>query len=357
MKPNKYEYIDSLRGVAVLMVVFVHVILSSSEIWKYYPELLQVSMQRWIHCIQLFFIVSAFTLTISYQNRLTEKHATRNFIIRRFFRIAPMYYLAVIYFTFAVFIGFDFSNLDFSKFEPKGFISSVLFLNGLFPAWINSYVPGGWTITVECMFYFFMPFICKYINNLNRSLLFVLVTLLLSTLVNSLLAGTSFDKFDFLYYYFPNQLPVFALGILTYWLIKEDLSNIKPLYGLFAVIVLMFYCYISIPAHILDTIVFVLLILVLNKHPFRALSNKILSSIGECSFSMYLIHFAILNIMVDRMNIRNIISVTNGATAIIDILLFYLVVGGGAYLIARLTYKFIEVPGQSLGRKLIKRLG
>lgn len=44
--------------------------------------------------VALFFIVSAFTLFLSYDNRKEERHPTRNFFIRRFFRLAPMAFLS-----------------------------------------------------------------------------------------------------------------------------------------------------------------------------------------------------------------------------------------------------------------------
>ncbi|MFR9166743.1 MAG: acyltransferase family protein [Dysgonomonas sp.] len=355
MEPKKYEYIDSLRGIAVIFVVGVHVTLMNPSLWDFFPEFMQLTMQHWIHCIQLFFIVSAFTLTISYHNRINEPHATRNFIIRRFFRIAPMYYLAIIYFTFAIFLGFNLSQINWADLPVKGLISSFLFMNGLFPAWINSYVPGGWTITVEFMFYFTMPIICRYINNLNKSIVFVLATLLFSTLLNTLLAGSSFDKFDFLYYYFPNQLPIFAMGILAYWLINESIYNIKTSTALFLTTVFAFYCFISFPLHFVDTIVFLLLILILNKKPYKLFSNKILAIIGKYSFSLYLIHFAILKILAEK-KIDKIFEATNSFTAILDAGSLYLLVLGGAFIISHFTYKYVEVPGQNLGRKLIKRL-
>ena len=357
MEPKKYEYLDSLRGIAVIIVVWVHVSLGVGSFWEYFPTFMQIGMTRWIHCVQLFFIVSAFTLTMSYYNRKEETHATRNFVIRRFFRIAPMYYIAILYSTFDGFLGFDIFNLNWENFQFKGLVSSIFFLNGLFPAWINSYVPGGWTITVEFMFYFTMPFICRYINNLNKSIVFVLITLLFSSLLNFVLEGSNFDKYDFLYYYFPNQLPVFAMGIMAYFLIKENVYTIKSSVVLFFTGVFLFYCFFSFPTHIVDTVVFVLLILILSKRPYKFLTNKILATVGQSSFSLYLIHFAILNIFIRLgWSGKDIIDVTNEFTAIINIILLFSIIFGVSFVISQITYRLIELPGQNIGRKLIKRI-
>jgi hypothetical protein len=45
--------------------------------------------------VALFFIVSAFTLFLNYDNRKEERHPTRNFFIQRFFRLAPMFHIAL----------------------------------------------------------------------------------------------------------------------------------------------------------------------------------------------------------------------------------------------------------------------
>jgi len=355
MEPKKYEYIDSLRGIAVLLVICSHVALMSPSV-ALIPYKLYYFMERGIHGVQLFFLVSAFTLTMSYYNRKGEKNELKSFFIRRFFRIAPMYYLAIIYFTFAIFLKFSFTDFDWSAIPPKGIISSFLFANGLFPAWINSYVPGGWSITVEFMFYFMLPFICRLVTNVNRSLLFVYITLLLASVLNTVLEDSSFDKYDFLYYYLPNQLPVFALGILAYWITKEGVDKIITGNILLLATTVFIYCFVfSLSFHILYSLVFFILLLVLSKKPYKLFSNKIMATIGKCSFSMYLVHFAILGLL-NQYGISYLIKADGFNSALFDIILMFLFIAASAFIISYLTYKFIEVPGQNLGRKLIKKI-
>lgn len=355
MEPKKYEYIDSLRGIAVLLVICSHVALMSPSSGVI-PYGLYFFMERGIHGVQLFFIVSAFTLTLSYYNRRGEKNELKSFFIRRFFRIAPMYYLAIIYFTVAIFLGFSFSDFDLSKIPSKGFISSLLFVNGLFPAWINSYVPGGWSITVEFMFYFILPFICRIITNVNRSLLFVYLTMLVASILNTVLDGSSFDKYDFLYYYLPNQLPVFALGIFAYWFIREGVEKIKTMNVLLLATTVFCYSFIfPFPFHMQYSLVFLILLLVLSKKPYKFFSNRILATVGKCSFSMYLIHFAILGLL-GQYGISYFLEANSFSIAVLDLALMFLFISITAFVISYLTYKFIEVPGQNIGRKLIKKL-
>ena len=87
---SKFEYIDLLRGLAILGVIAVH---SQEQI----PTLFQLTSSIFNYGqlgVQLFFVASALTLCLSMTER---KEATPvNFYIRRFFRIAPLYYFGIV---------------------------------------------------------------------------------------------------------------------------------------------------------------------------------------------------------------------------------------------------------------------
>ncbi len=101
MEPKKYEYIDSLRGIAILLVILTHV----RQHLRFFPELInQITLDGHLG-VQLFFIVSAFTLTMSYYSRINEQNKTKNFFIRRFFIIVPLYYLAIVFSCYSIFTG------------------------------------------------------------------------------------------------------------------------------------------------------------------------------------------------------------------------------------------------------------
>lgn len=87
------KYIDALRGIAILGVMLVH---SSFAVGA------ASSAARWLmtegaYGVQLFYIASALTLCISWHARkAAESRPIRNFFIRRFFRIAPMFWIAIV---------------------------------------------------------------------------------------------------------------------------------------------------------------------------------------------------------------------------------------------------------------------
>ena len=93
--PDKKNYIDAVRGWAILMVITTHV-------GDRFPELpypiKKLTNFGW-HGVQLFFLASAVTLLMSWHRQNTPNLASvRSCFIRRFLRIAPMYYAgALIY--------------------------------------------------------------------------------------------------------------------------------------------------------------------------------------------------------------------------------------------------------------------
>jgi peptidoglycan/LPS O-acetylase OafA/YrhL len=102
----KFKYIDALRGIAILLVMIVH---TSQYGEKSQNEFFNSFFKFGAKGVQLFFLASAFTLFLSYNNRNREenKNVLRSFYIRRFFRIAPMYYIGIIFFSLFNQNGFE----------------------------------------------------------------------------------------------------------------------------------------------------------------------------------------------------------------------------------------------------------
>ncbi len=352
METKKYEYIDSLRGIAVLMVVMVHVAnffkISTTE---FFHPLLCWILYNGRMGVQLFFIISSFTLMLSFDRRIGEKNGTFNFFIRRFFRIAPMYYLAIIAITVNyIHIG----KYNFDILTTPWYVSNFLFLNTLTPYWIKTIVPGGWSISVEFLFYLVFPLIASQIKNINKAAIGVCISLIIATLfIYNTKDDFFFFQWDFHQINFFYQLPVFFIGIFTYWLTKESYTQIKNKTWLLFMIVLFLFTYTVVPYYLFYTITFCILIFILREKPYKLLCNKWLSKIGTVSFSMYIVHFFVI-ISMNALGIAHLIPITNLFTSIINYILLYLLVSSLTYTISYFTYKLIEVPGQNLGKKLIK---
>ena len=114
--------------------------------------------------VALFFIVSAFTLFLSYDNRRDEQSPTRNFFLRRFFRLAPMFYVATVV------------SVVFLPILPgHGATScSLLFLHGLSSTAIGHGAVGGWSVADEALFYMLLPFLFSRIRSLKSALVWMI---------------------------------------------------------------------------------------------------------------------------------------------------------------------------------------
>jgi peptidoglycan/LPS O-acetylase OafA/YrhL len=354
---KQLNYINALRGIAVLCVIVVHVGLHSLS-GKY-----QNIVGQGAKGVQLFYFISAFTLFLSSNKRLSlEKNAKINFFIRRFFRIAPLYYLAIIYYSFII------PFIQHQDVNYKGIALNFLFIHGFFPDIINSIVPGGWSIAIEMTFYLFLPFLTPKINSLAKAILFLFFSFFLKTLFYYVLKGNPFNFetnlwTNYLYWYLPNQLPVFALGIVFYFIalennVKQALSENSKLIlqTLIAILVLLLIDKMILKIKIFNldfvfTIAFLIVATILKERPFKAIVNSFTELIGKLSFSMYLIHFAVIY----WLSKAKIISIDK-PSSLSNFIYSYSVVLVFTVLLSSISYRFIESKGQKIGKRVIDAL-
>jgi peptidoglycan/LPS O-acetylase OafA/YrhL len=340
-----YDYVDSLRGLAILGVIAVHTgqhgSFNVSEILKTMTNNAQMG-------VQLFYIMSAFTLFISLKNRFVkERYPIKNFFIRRFFRIAPMFYIAIIvYFIAWRQWGIGFGNI----------LSHFLFLHGFRPSWINTLVPGGWSVGVEMMFYAILPILFLKIKNINHAINLFLISNTIRPLVNRLLSSIiDIGEFgDYWFYYLPNQIPIFCLGIILYFLIFENEKNgeVKKVSLLFLSISILAQLFtgkaIFYTGHILFGIGFTIFAYALSKNHFKMFVNRLFKYFGKISFSMYLCHFEIFTVL-EKIDFIDYVD-----NQIINYLIRFVLVVLITVMISSVSYNLIEIPFQNFGKKIIK---
>ena len=210
--PRHLEYLDALRGIAILGVILVHSAILTGQ--RHAIFAISFTGQRGV---QLFYMVSAFTLFLSLDSGRAEENPWSNFFIRRFFRIAPLFYLAILANLLMHGRG-DLSNLDI--------LSGFAFLNGLIPKAINSVAIGGWSIAIETSFYALVPLVYSRIKTLPQSIALFLVSSVslggISFFLSHRAASLS-EYFSFLW--FPVEFPVFTLGIVAYMTWKQYIDR------------------------------------------------------------------------------------------------------------------------------------
>ncbi len=268
-----------------------------------------------------------------------------------------MYYLGVCYYLFQDGFGPRHWLGDQQSISVWNILSNVIFLHAFNPYWITSIVPGGWSIGVEVIFYAIIPFLYEKIKNISQAFVFFILTcffrlfLFLILLKFPLITSEQLWR-EYLFLYFPSHLPIFSLGILMYFIIiKNDSDHLSKKWLLVFSLLLLAQQAVGIqfifPNHILFGITFILLGISLSSYSPFILVNPIINYIGKISFSMYLVHFAVLH----WLSHFNLLTYSNNK--VLNYVILYLIVSFFTIIISTLFYNLIEIPFQNLGRKLI----
>jgi peptidoglycan/LPS O-acetylase OafA/YrhL len=371
----KFAYIDCLRGYAVLMVMICHATYAIPELP--YP-VHRLGVFGWFG-VQLFFLASCITLMMSAQyeqGRIGHLHVG-DFFIRRFLRIAPMFYLAAaLYWIIA-------PSKDASL---EQLLASLAFVNAWHPVTTTTtggwqVVPGSWSVGVEFTFYFLFPFFVSLISSFRRAAFLLVAMLLLGAALNSYLTPLFTAQYgkaaadNFLYFWFFNQAPVFVLGAMAFFSIRaverqpagwiaRSLRHsrlalaIGPLL-LFIVaaaplpfgnqLMLRF----AVPQYLAVSVAFFIFILAMSQAERTILINPVIAAIGKVSFSAYLLHFAVIQLMLeDHPGLFHLGATGWTAIAIYPFVTLAVIVV--TCLCSAVTYTLIEKPMMDWAKKLTR---
>jgi peptidoglycan/LPS O-acetylase OafA/YrhL len=343
---DKIDYLNSLRGIAVLMVIFTHAGL-------YIQTSLLDSNTRSIIAdasrgVQLFYILSAFTLFYSiYSRKGADTRQWRDFFVRRLFRIAPLWWLSIMAF---IYIRSQYT------FSWSAILSNVFFIHGFNPKYINSIVVGGWSIAVEMNFYLLVPLFYKLCKDLNRTLISFTWIYVAMRLISFAMAtanpGVSTTIWaEYLFYYLPHQLPVFFFGFMLFHIIIRKDTKLSPVAIVHAAIFLLLCYSFSKDWFMGQCAMLFPLVWMVSKAPHVKLwNNKVLQYLGKISFGLYLVHFGAV-LLVKESGVLAYITQPHLQFATGWLLVTALATG-----IATLTYRLVEKPCIALGNKLIERL-
>lgn len=379
-KLHKYAYIDILRGLAILGVVAVHASQHVEDLNIIVASLFNYGQLG----VQLFFVASAITLCLSGSQRKEKSFA--NFYIRRFFRIAPLFYLAIpFYFFWRVFVGYyEFGVLAVPQnYSVRGVLETVFFVHGFDPKNFNFAVPGGWSIAAEMSFYAIFPAIFLLQSKYKKAkfiLLTAVVFLVCLSIKNffiydlqqALVEKGLIHKFslehDFLEASILNQISVFLVGVICFQYIScqrkaPNFSN-KIVVLSFPLMVLSCYLlnsksYIHTPFTgllnpVLSAVAFSIISIKLSTiDEFSSRASKILVKVGQLSFSMYILHFFVLDVVdfVFDASVYRFVGIPE-----IRLIILYPVVLMLTFFLAKVTYNNIEKKGVEVGSSLIRKI-
>jgi peptidoglycan/LPS O-acetylase OafA/YrhL len=252
-------------------------------------------------------------------------------------------------------------------------LTSLSFTGAFFPGYFDNLVPTQWTIGVEMLFYVFVPILFLKIKSSRQALVGYVVTSstsLLSIILIIALGGD--DKLAWVNHLYPHiyksilfQLPIFFLGILYFYFLKENKSykTLLPvlwislaqtiIFGLFQMLTLgKFDLSIISPRIQLTAVIFLFMIVGIQKTNILN-GNKFLTFLGTISYSVYLLHYMILSCTAYTLTNMTWFRTLSAYSQfwILFILAYSIII-----LISSLTFKYIETPGQKIGSNLYKKL-
>jgi peptidoglycan/LPS O-acetylase OafA/YrhL len=372
---DRYKEFDSLRGLAALIVIIGHHMMVFPAYESYQYELnspfmvylfketpLRLIFSSGNESVILFFVLSGFVLYLSINN--TKFHYP-TYIIKRVCRIYIPFLVAISLSIMAkmllsrndmLFISNWFSKSWTTEDSPALLLQHLMFIGQYNTDAYNNVI---WSLVHEMRISIIFPFLILLFvrKKLKQSLLWLIVLSLSSTMVLYLF-GSSVEITSSLLtvhyitlFLMGSLLAKYRYALFTYTLKMQ--KSIKILLLLVAVVCFMYEGLIG-EVDLLNNYIFrdyvvscgVCILMIMSVSSFRLsslLKSKVLTYLGEISYSLYLYHlislFSIMYLFYDKM-----------PTSFILILSFFF-----SFLLSSLAYRFIEKPCMNLGRYITRK--
>jgi peptidoglycan/LPS O-acetylase OafA/YrhL len=363
------------RAVAIVGVVMAHVSFQFPRL----PQWAAVSARMGQYGVQLFFVISAMTIFMTLQaDHDRYAQATRvaaRFYVKRFFRIAPLYYTAMLGYGMMSWYTLNFQPDHMSVLGPHNandVLLNLVFLHALSPSAINNVVPGGWSIGVEMLFYLLAPPIFFFATTWHRLLTLTLAALAVCAATIVLFATSGAPALEvenntFFYFWPPVQLPCFLLGMCAWFAFRGYLAGHRTLgrRGTALAVALLALCGVATAtfgvwaglAHVCAPFAaaggaIALLLLCCSTQGRRA-GMRPVRAIGQESYGIYLWHFVFVFAAMYLFKDSPLLSAHGEG---VSLLMFALAVAGtvgASYGVSRFSERVIQQRASALARRVL----
>lgn len=303
-----YKFFCLFRFVLALMVVVSHFAI-------FLPENLMLEF-RYVGlgnmAVMTFFILSGFVMAES--NNIFYKDRTDKFLINRFLRIIPPYFIALLisigvhYFLFmsseqillntiSQYLDYTNSSINIFSIENIGynFLNLIIWhgLGILGFTYDYTFVRYIWAVIIEVKFYIVIA-VMYYLSDNKR---LTNIPYLFLILFFGLFLFFMFSQIQFLYSF--GFTPYFVFGMTMYYLVIKASRQVIFL-SIFSLVFLVWHFYIYISAsdgyHLLSISILLLLLIMIFLFLIKntiPISKKVDKFFGDLSYSLYLNHFII----------------------------------------------------------------
>lgn len=357
--PNsaKIEELESIRGLAALLIVFFH-------LPKYSPILDIGLVNNGYLMVELFFVLSGFVICNAYAEKITTKKDLFRFQLLRFGRLYPVHLL----FLF-VFLGIEIAKyiastkfginspnkIPFETNNLSAFVKNIFLISSVLPNQSLSYNGPAWSISVE--FYTYLVFAASILLIRKSNVIFFTV---LSSI--SLLMLATENTFGF-----ESMLSCFAgffIGCLTAKFTKYIKVNLSSFYSVIAFFAIVSFLQFKttkdfdLLIYFLTATLIATLVLSKNGTLKQILRFRFLTWLGAVSYSVYMSHAAIewvvnqvIRVVLKKPEIVGVDGKSFPQLSRLETLFACIVVISVVLMISTLVYNFIEKPMREKSRR------
>jgi peptidoglycan/LPS O-acetylase OafA/YrhL len=359
MSEKRLDALDGLRGVAILLVMGFHYFYHlesayyKSHLYPYGEQFAAIPLFQYGYLgVELFFIISGFFIALT----LEKSHSPLEFLLRRFVRIWP----ALLFSAVVTFVLLNLSDSPFAltrrqewpNFLPSLTLTPTILWSSAFPH--VDFVTGVyWSLVVEIRFYIIAAILFWALpsKNFARNLtIFALADSFIWLLLRVVSPGSS-ELYNTAFV--PEFMPWFAAGALFYELYQNRISQHFAFVTLVAIFIPIcitstHYAIISRNPLIASAIAILFLavfwLLIAKDGHVKVLQSKPLVWIGQCSYSIYLFHYAVGMILISSIS-KSIglfaqVSLALGASLLV-------------LLLGRMSFRLVENPSRRILTKLL----
>ncbi|MBN8690174.1 MAG: acyltransferase [Armatimonadetes bacterium] len=307
--PKRLEFIEGMRGIAALYVVLQHIVTLTDPYGKLpLPGAIKAVMGSLLYghfAVSAFIVLSGFCLQMALFQRgdgtLTD---VESFLIRRCRRILPPYYACLAFSVLVVLtVTTKQSGMPWEQYLPlttENLMAHVLMIHNFSRDWMYKINGVLWSISIEFQLYFLFPLICAAMVKFG-----ILRSLICSGLIATgcLLLFPVTEKLYIWYF------GLFVLGMASArWTFDQQFQGLGlrrfgfGSFGLFLLACLSTQWTKELAIRDLLMGGSIALMLVYCSKDIagwlpRLLSNRMLAVLGTFSYSLYLIHHPILQIV------------------------------------------------------------
>ncbi len=347
---KKFENIQALRGIAVLLVVICH-LTAIESLYNTGIVVLPKFLELGAFGVDIFFVISGFIMASITRGQFQDINHTINFAFHRITRIYPLYWFYTCMFFFLILAQkYLFGHAD--QQYQYNIIHSLLLL----PYSQEPILPGAWTLIFEIYFYCIITLLLFLPERLFvKALVFWLVlvcgmqyfikpfspalSIITSPLALEFIAGCLIARLPYRFPTIYNRL-LLGVGIFLFIISSYYYHHLNPVTTNAIDKGFMRILFFGVPSMIL-------VYAAMNLEKNRIRFPKFIAKLGDASYSIYLSH-AIVYVTVERLWQKLVYN--NLSSHIIMLIVMFIAVISYGFI----SYDYIEKPMITFFRNLIE---